>query len=148
MASKSSKSTKAAKPVLLAVPKDDIVAAQPAPAPAPAPSAAPPQIAIVSESDEKANRAAPKADALKMKELLTAVVTKTGAKKKDAKDVVDAALAEIAAALGAGKSLTLPPLGNLRIAKVQDKDGAKMMVLKLRMGGGDKGTKDPLAEDE
>ncbi len=142
MATKSSKSSKSTKPALAAVPKDDAAEAI---VTAPA---KPPQIAIVADSDENsggASKGAAKGDGLKMKELLTAVTTKTGAKKKDAKDVVDATLAEIAAALKSGKSLNLPPLGNLRVAKTQEKGGATMMVLKLRMGGG--GAKEALADD-
>ena len=148
-ASKSSKTTKTTKPALAAVPKDDT-------APPIAEQAGPPVkaslIAVVSEVDDMDDGPAPKGDAAKMKELLTAVVAKTGAKKKEAKDVIDAVLAEIAAALTSGKSLSLPPLGNLRVAKTQEKGGATMMVLKLRMGGsgslgeGGKGAKDALAE--
>ena len=85
-----------------------------------------------------------KADSYKIKELITAVVTKTGAKKKDAKDIVEASLAEIAAVLGRGQSLSLPPLGNLRVAKIQEKDGAVMLSIKLRLGQGG-GAKQPLA---
>jgi len=149
MATKSSKSTKTTKPALAAVPKDD--AALPV-AEHSVPVAKAPLMAVVSDADDMDDGPAPKGDAVKMKELLAAVVEKTGAKKKDAKDVVDAALAEIAAALTAGKSLSLPPLGNLRVAKTQEKGGATMMVLKLRMGGsggggeGGKGAKDALAE--
>ena len=116
------------------------------------PVAKAPLMAVVSDTDDMDDGPAPKGDAVKMKELLAAVVEKTGAKKKDAKDVVEAVLAEIAAALTAGKSLSLPPLGNLRVAKTQEKGGSTMMVLKLRMGGsgggseGGKGAKDALAE--
>jgi DNA-binding protein HU-alpha len=88
-----------------------------------------------------------KADIIKIKDMLTAVVQKTGAKKKDAKDVVDAFLGEMAKAMGAGKSLALPPLGNIRVVKSQDKGNLSMLVLKLRMGSaGD--AKDTLAQDD
>jgi hypothetical protein len=135
MASKPTKSTKSAKTALAAVPKDDVQT-----------PVAKPQIAIVADAATHDSDAAPKGDPLKMKELLAAVVTKTGAKKKDAKDVVDAVLAEIAAALSAGKPLSLPPLGHMRVAKTQDKGGAVMMVLKLRMGTVG-GAKDTLADE-
>jgi nucleoid DNA-binding protein len=92
----------------------------------------------------EATPVASKADSYKIKELMTAVVTKTGAKKKDAKEIVEAALAEIAAVLGRGQPLSLPPLGNLRVAKIQEKEGAVMLSLKLRLGQGG-GTKQPLA---
>lgn len=96
--------------------------------------------------DKAQDVARDKAEVLKLKELLAAVVTKTGAKKKDAKDIVEAALAEITAALTRGHSLNLPPLGNLRVTKTQEKGEAKMMVLKLRIGGGNS-KKDGLADD-
>lgn len=92
-----------------------------------------------------------KKDVMKIKDVLAAVVQKTGAKKQEAKPVIDAALAEIAAALAQGRSLSLPPLGNLRVAKMHDKGAAKMLVVKLRLAA----TKtaqdqeiDPLADDE
>ncbi len=143
-----SKSSKSAKPKLAAVPSEgEAVVVKPT-------AVEVPKITIVA-NDVSADDAAgddstlAKADAYKLKELLAAVVTKTGAKKKDAKDVLDAVLAEMAAALSAGKSLNLPPLGNLRVAKTQEKGGATMMVLKLRMGGGagGKDAKDTLADD-
>ncbi len=141
MATKPSKTTKATKPKLVAVANDDTVITPAAPA-------MPDVVDMVDDSD--LDSAVSKADSYKMKELLTAVVTKTGAKKKDAKDVVDAVLAEIASALQAGKSLSLPPLGNLRVAKTMEKGGASMMVLRLRLASGEakgKGGKEALAED-
>ena len=96
---------------------------------------------------------ATKADSYKMKELLTAVAQKSSAKKKDVKEIVDATLAEITAALLRGQALSLPPLGNLRVAKTQEKDGAMLLALKLRIGPDSgskariKGAKDALAAD-
>jgi hypothetical protein len=87
-----------------------------------------------------------RADTLKIKDLLAQVVTQTGAKKKDAKDVIDSFLAEMGKALAAGNSLSLPPLGNIRVVKTQEKGSAQMLVLKLRMGNA--GAKDTLAPDD
>lgn len=154
MATKLSKSAKA-KPALAAVPDAD--PARPSGGDSAASKGPAADLTLItaedSADDDHASPAA-KGDALKMKDLLAAVVVQTGAKKKDAKDVVDAVLAQMAGALQAGKSLNLPPLGNLRIAKIQDKGGVKMMVLKLRMGGGSGGGAggknsgaDTLAED-
>ena len=53
-----------------------------------------PKISIVSDADTPA---ADKAPVVKLKTLVDAVVTKSGAKKKDAKEIVDATLAEIQA---------------------------------------------------
>lgn len=116
--------------------------AKPAKATAPAP-----KISIVTSNDEDFGpSAADKVEILKLKQLLAAVVEKTSAKKKDAKEIVDATLAEIAAALGKGHSLSLPPLGNLRVVKSQEKGGAKTMVLRLRIGGGKDTGEDGVAD--
>ena len=96
-----------------------------------------PKISIVTSDAE--TPPADTAHVVKLKTLVDAVVIKSGAKKKDAKDIIDATLAEIAAALGQGHSLSLPPLGTLRVVKSQDKGAAKMMVLRLRIGGGPEG---------
>jgi DNA-binding protein HU-alpha len=138
------KSTKSTKPALAAV--------QNTPKPSPeSTTASAPKVAVVPKVDAEATDFAPKAETVKMKDLLTTVTTKTGAKKKDAKDVIDALLAEIAAALTAGKALSLPPLGNLRVAKTMDKGGSPMMVLRLRMGNSDakaKDTNEALADED
>ncbi len=112
-------------------------------------TAAAPKISIVTTSEDDFGPAAPEADkveSLKLKQLLAAVVDKTSAKKKDAKEIVDATLAEIAIALGKGHSLSLPPLGNLRVVKSQEKGGAKTMVLRLRIGGGKDTAEDGVAD--
>jgi hypothetical protein len=123
-------------------------AAKPGAKPTKTVSAAP-KISIVSASEDNFGPVAPttdKAEILKLKQLLAAVVEKTSAKKKDAKEIVDATLAEIAAALGKGHSLSLPPLGNLRVVKSQEKGGATTMVLRLRVGGGKDTGEDGVAD--
>ena len=110
-------------------------------------TAAAPKISIVTSNDEDVSPVeSDKVEVVKLKQLLAAVVDKTSAKKKDAKEIVDAALAEIAAALGKGHSLSLPPLGNLRVVKSQEKGGAKTMVLRLRIGGGKDSGEDGVAD--
>ena len=82
------KSTKSTKPALAAV--------QNTPKPSPeSTTASAPKVAVVPKVDAEATDSAPKAETVKMKDLLTTVTTKTGAKKKDAKDVIDALLAEV-----------------------------------------------------
>ena len=110
-------------------------------------TAAAPKISIVTSNDEDVSPVeSDKVEVVKLKQLLAAVVDKTSAKKKDAKEIVDAALAEIAAALGKGHSLSLPPLGNLRVVKSQEKGGTKTMVLRLRVGGGKDSGEDGVAD--
>lgn len=116
-------------------------------APKQAKPAAAPTISIVTSNGEDFGPVeTDKVESLKLKQLLTAVVDKTSAKKKDAKDIVEATLAEIASALGKGHSLSLPPLGNLRVVKSQEKGGAKTMVLRLRIGGGKDTSEDGVAD--
>jgi predicted DNA-binding protein (UPF0251 family) len=91
------------------------------------------------------NEPTEKVEALKLKQLVEAVAEKTDAKKKLVRDVIEAALVEMADALSKGHSLSLPGLGNMRVIKTQEKGDAKMMVLRLRVGGN--GAKDDLAED-
>jgi nucleoid DNA-binding protein len=128
-------------------PKDPAKApAQPKPAAKPAAKAA---------GAEKAARPAPKggakpanpASGLKLRDLIDSVATATGAKKSDAKITVEATLAALATALKSGADMTLPPLGKLRVVKLAEKNGATMMTLKLRHGGGQNPGAKPLAED-
>lgn len=136
--------------MMAAKPRKSTKSAKAAPA---APQAAPVMPEAAPAPDTPVAPKAPKADSYKMKELLTAVAQKSSAKKKDVKEIVDAALGEITAALLRGQALSLPPLGNLRVAKTQEKDGAMLLALKLRIGpdtgskGGQKGAKQPLAAD-
>jgi hypothetical protein len=115
--------------------------------------AAPLEIAATSATfgDDALDTDAQKGDSYKLKELISAVTEKTGTKKKDAKELVEAVLAELAHVLGRGQSLSLPPLGNIRVAKSEDRGGAQMLVLKLRLGGGAgggaNGAKQALAQD-
>lgn len=58
---------------------------------------------------------------------------RTDVKKRDAKPAIEAALAELAAALLAGEELVLPPLGKLKVVNSKDlAQGAKALTLKLR----------------
>jgi nucleoid DNA-binding protein len=92
--------------------------------------------------------AAPKAPTYKLKDLVTAVATSTGSKKPDAKEIVEATLAALAAALQSGADLALPPLGRARVVKSESRNGTPVMTLKLRLGGADKpGAKQTLAVD-
>jgi DNA-binding protein HU-alpha len=155
MASKASKP--AAPPKAAALKSVPTAAPLPDTATLPVVAQAAPTPSIADPSDEAAELAAPKGDAYKLKELISAVTEKTGAKKKDTKELVEAVLAEMARVLGRGQSLSLPPLGNIRVAKTEDRGGAQMLVLKLRLGGGPlggegegggaKGAKQALAED-
>lgn len=88
---------------------------------------------------------AEKATALKLRELVDRVVGATGAKKKVARELVEATLAQLGAALAKGEELNLPGVGKVRVAKSADKAGRSLMTLKVRSAGAAK-AKEPLAE--
>ena len=92
------------------------------------------------------------ASGLRLKELVDRVVAATGGKKKDVKQVVEATLVAMGAALQKGESLNLPAFGKLRVAR-QGAEGGGAMTLKLRQvtgggkgGAGAKTDKDPIAD--
>jgi DNA-binding protein HU-alpha len=73
---------------------------------------------------------------LRKKDLVLRVAEISGVKKKDARAVVEAALAEIGAALSRGDALVLPPLGRAKVNRHKEKGSAEVLVLRLRRGGG------------
>ena len=75
---------------------------------------------------------------LRLKALVDGVTETSGAKKKDVKTIVEAALAQIGAALARGETVNLPGLGHLRVARKGTAESPSM-TLKLRQGEGGKG---------
>jgi DNA-binding protein HU-alpha len=114
--------------------------------PAPKPRATP-----AAAANDSGATAAPSADgaekatALKLRELVDRVVGATGAKKKVARELVEATLAQLGEALAKGEELNLPGVGKVRVAKSADKAGRSLMTLKVRSAGAAK-AKEPLAE--
>lgn len=80
---------------------------------------------------EVVNEAAPEAKTatLNLRVLLERVGGKTAVKKKDLREVVEVALAELGAALVKGEQVNLPGLGHLKVARTEDNG---KLVLKLR----------------
>lgn len=81
--------------------------------------------------------------AMKLKDLVDAVAGTTGGRKPDVKAAVEATLAAMSEALAAGKALTLPPLGKLRVVKTK----GPALTLKLRRADGGKPSGLALAND-
>lgn len=69
---------------------------------------------------------------LRKKELIDAVVARSGIKKRDAKPVVEAMLAELGETLSKGRELTLPPLGRVHINRSKTVENGKVIILKMR----------------
>ncbi|MFN3724421.1 MAG: HU family DNA-binding protein [Paracoccaceae bacterium] len=93
---------------------------------------------------------ADRAMALKLRELVSRVAESTGGKKKDIKEIVEATLATLGAALAKGEELNLPGVGKVRVAKSVDREGRSMMTLKVRGVGAakPKEPKEALADAE
>lgn len=86
---------------------------------------------------------------MKKRELVDAVVKRSGVKKKDAKQVVEAMLAVLGESLAEARELNLQPLGRLKVTRVKQTNGGQVLICKLRQNeGGEKADKEALAEDD
>ncbi|WP_299783511.1 HU family DNA-binding protein [uncultured Roseobacter sp.] len=83
-------------------------------------------------ASKNAAKAADFPNALRKKELVEKVVARTGVKKRDAKPVVEALLAELGETLAEGRSLVLPPLGRVRINREKKLSNGRVIVAKIR----------------
>lgn len=90
---------------------------------------------------------------LKKQELVERIVKASGAKKKDVKLIIEAALGVLGDALSAGEELNLPPLGKMKVNRQREEGNAEILILKLRRGGGqgggggNDGAKEDIADD-
>ncbi|MBD3765676.1 MAG: HU family DNA-binding protein [Rhodobacterales bacterium] len=89
---------------------------------------------------------------LAKKEFVDRVAAASGAKKKLAREIVEATLAALGDALSKGEDVVLPPLGRMRVSRSRDNASGEVLNIKLRRGpSGGKAQKDvtePLAEAE
>ncbi len=85
---------------------------------------------------------------LKKQELVERIVKASGAKKKDVKLIIEAALGVLGDALSAGKELNLPPLGKMKVNRQREEGNAEILILKLRRGGGQGGGGNGVAKDD
>jgi nucleoid DNA-binding protein len=85
---------------------------------------------------------------IKKKDFIDKVVAASGAKKADARAVVDATLALLADRVLAGDEVNLPPLGKLRLLKEKDTGKARIATLRLQVASDEESVTDPLAEPE
>jgi DNA-binding protein HU-alpha len=74
-------------------------------------------------------------DAVRLKAFVDRVVERSGAKKKDARPLVEAVLAVLGEALHAGEELNLPPLGKIKVNRQKDTSGGEMLIVRLKRGG-------------
>ena len=99
-------------------------------------------------AEDAAEGAAAPGAVLKKKDLLDRVAARSGVKKGEARDIVEAVLAELGAALARGEGLNLPPLGKAKVNRTRDSAQGEVLIVKLRRGGEGKETaQTPLADD-
>ncbi|GAA6178008.1 hypothetical protein NBRC116593_39280 [Sulfitobacter pacificus] len=69
---------------------------------------------------------------MRKKELIEAVVQRSGMKKKDVKPVVETMLAVLGEAIGDNRELNLPPLGRVKIRREKQLSNGRVVVAKIR----------------
>ena len=69
---------------------------------------------------------------MRKRELIDAVVTKSGIKKKDAKPVVEAMLEVLGSALQDGRELNLQPMGKIKVKREKKLAAGKMLRAQIR----------------
>lgn len=133
-----------------------------APAAKPRPTVVPPLAVVPSAQASAPVAAAPVAvsgggddsPTLRRKDFLQRVLTRSGAKKKDAQTVIDATLKVLSEAFSNGEAVVLPQFGKARVSRQVDVKDGEMLVIKLRRGGeakpgkGAKSADESLADDE
>jgi nucleoid DNA-binding protein len=88
---------------------------------------------------------------LKMKDLIAQVTEAAGGKKKGVKEIVEATLAALSAALAKGDAINLPGFGRAKVAHAEDKGAGKPMTIKLKSQVGPRAKnpgKEGLADNE
>ena len=69
---------------------------------------------------------------LKKRELIEAVVDRSGIKKRFAKPTIEAMLAVLGEALSDGRPLNLQPLGKVKVHKQKEISGGKVLMARVR----------------
>jgi nucleoid DNA-binding protein len=85
---------------------------------------------------------------IRKKDFIDKVVAASGARKAEARAVVDATLALLADRVLAGDEVNVPPLGKLRLLKEKDTGKARIATLRLQVASDEESVTDPLAEPE
>ena len=72
------------------------------------------------------------AQVVQKKDFVDRVVAATGAKRAEARPIIDATLEQLGEALAAGCTLAVPPLGRARVNLEKDQRGGDVITLRLR----------------
>ncbi|MDB6177477.1 DNA-binding protein [Paracoccus sp. Z330] len=76
------------------------------------------------------------AQVIHKRDFVDRVVAATGAKKSEARPIIEATLEQLGEALSAGYTLAVPPLGRGRVNLEKDQRGGDVITLRLRRRGG------------
>ncbi|MDE9450640.1 HU family DNA-binding protein [Aliiroseovarius sp. Z3] len=82
---------------------------------------------------------------VKTKEMLARVATRTELRPNQVRDVYDAVLEELGAALVRGEKLRLPPLGTVKVNRQKTMPDADVVICKIRRNKVSAKANDPLA---
>ena len=69
---------------------------------------------------------------MRKRELIDAVVAKSGIKKKDAKPVIEALLQVLGSALQDGRELNLQPMGKIKVNREKKLPAGKVLIARIR----------------
>ena len=86
----------------------------------------------ISSADADGPRPVIAGPVMRKKELIDAVVDRSGIKKKDAKPVIDAMLDVLGEALADHRELNLVPFGKFKVINEKDLSNGKMLRVKIR----------------
>ncbi|WP_306150916.1 HU family DNA-binding protein [Roseovarius sp. MMSF_3281] len=69
---------------------------------------------------------------LRKKELMDAVIERSGVRKKFAKPVIEAMMEVMGEAIGEGRDLNLPPFAKIKQQRTKDSSNVRVTVAKIR----------------
>ena len=86
---------------------------------------------MVKQQEAKPGNPQP-AQVVQKKDFVERVIAATGAKKSEARPIIEATLEQLGEALSAGQTLAVPPLGRGRVNLEKDLRGGDVITLRLR----------------
>lgn len=72
------------------------------------------------------------AKVVQKRDFIDGVLAQTGARRADARPIIEATLAQLGRVLSSGQTLAVPPLGRARISTERDARGGEVITLRLR----------------
>ncbi|MFN3524931.1 MAG: DNA-binding protein [Paracoccus sp. (in: a-proteobacteria)] len=72
------------------------------------------------------------AKVVQKRDFIDSVLAETGARRAEARPIIEATLAQLGRVLSSGQTLAVPPLGRARISTERDARGGEVITLRLR----------------